>query len=157
MASCSSCTRSWSTTSVARNAPPRTTGEWNSFTGRPAAGRTSPSTSSGFAGNQVEVSITYVTDPGTGGIGAFVDDTQVVVDGDATPTGSRVTRPAGRSAAPAGQPAERGQLGDRRALVHAFAGIATEDSLLLGFGFEQLSDDAARQDLVDRALSGLIK
>ena len=33
---------------------------------------------SAYAGQQVEVSITYVTDPGTGGVGAFVDDTKVV-------------------------------------------------------------------------------
>ena len=34
---------------------------------------------------------------------------------------------------------------------------ATEDSLLLGFGLEQLSTDAERVTLVERALSGLLE
>jgi hypothetical protein len=36
---------------------------------------------SAYAGQQVEVSISYVTDPAVGGVGAFVDDTQVLADG----------------------------------------------------------------------------
>ena len=36
---------------------------------------------SAYAGQQVEVSISYVTDPAFGGIGVFVDDTALVVDG----------------------------------------------------------------------------
>ena len=41
-------------------------------------------------------------------------------------------------------------------LVNAFAGISTEDTLLLGFGLEQLSSDAERNDLMQRALNGLL-
>ncbi len=84
---------------------------------RPAAGRSVAFDLSAYAGQQVELSITYVTDPGTGGVGAFVDDTKVVVGGaddaadgfeGATSTWT-VRRPA------RGQPAERRQLGDRPA------------------------------------------
>ena len=41
-------------------------------------------------------------------------------------------------------------------LVNPYAGTSTEDSLLLGFGLEQLSTDAARVDLVSRALGNLL-
>ena len=37
---------------------------------------------SAFAGQQVEVSITFVTDPAFAGTGVFIDDTRVVVGGD---------------------------------------------------------------------------
>ena len=103
-----------------------------------------------YLGQQVEVSITYVTDPNTGGIGAFVDDTKITKDGT---TGRRVRgrlehvdrrRPAG------GSPPNQGNWKIGEKLINAFGGVSTKDSLLLGFGLEQLSDDAARQDLVDR-------
>ena len=42
-------------------------------------------------------------------------------------------------------------------LVNFLGGVATEDSLLLGFGLEHLSTDAERADLVERALDGLLE
>ena len=62
---------------------PGTSGTWNSFTSgfTPGGWRQAAVDLSGFAGDQVEVSISYVTDPNTGGVGAFVDDTHVIVDG----------------------------------------------------------------------------
>ena len=109
-------------------------------------------------GPAVEVSITYVTDPGSGGVGAFVDDTRIVVDGAVTradgfegATSTWTVRPAG------GQPADSGnwQIGER--LLNLYAGTSTEDTLLLGFGLEHLSTDAERADLVRRALGGLLE
>ena len=46
------------------------------------------------------------------------------------------------------------QIGE--SLVNCYAATSTEDTLLLGFGLEQLSSDAERADLVRRALGGLI-
>ena len=114
---------------------------------------------SAYAGKQVELNITYVTDPSTGGVGAFVDDTRIVVGGatlsadgfeGATSTWT-VTGP------PAGSPPANAEWEFGEQLVNFFAGTSTEDTLLLGFGLEQLSTDAERADLLGRALGGLIR
>ena len=111
-----------------------------------------------YAGQQVELSITYMTDPSTGGIGAFVDDTKVTVDGNTTADGFEGAESSWTvGSAPAGSPPNQGNWKIGEKLVNAFGGVSTEDSLLLGFGLEQLSDDASRKDLIDRALSGLIE
>ena len=111
-----------------------------------------------FPGQQVEVSLTYVTDPNTGGVGAFVDDTRVVVNGVPSADGfegpdERVVgrRRAGR------QPATGEQLVIGPKQVNFFAATSTADTLLLGFGLEQLATAAERNDLMDRALAGLIE
>ena len=41
---------------------------------------------SGYAGKQVEVSISYATDWSTQGLGVFVDDARVIVDGQPVAT-----------------------------------------------------------------------
>ena len=89
-------------------------GEWNSFTGSTGGWDQVAFDLAPFLGQQVELSITYMTDPATGGIGAFVDDTKVVVDGNTDADGFEGAaeqlddrRTAGR------QPAEPGELGNR--------------------------------------------
>jgi hypothetical protein len=41
--------------------------------------------------------------------------------------------------------------------VNSFAATSTSDTLLLGFGLEQLATQAERNELMDRALGGLIE
>ena len=131
----------------------RTSGDWNSFTGSTGGWQQVAVRPVGRSpAAQVEVSISYVTDPFTGGVGAFVDDTRLVVDGvttagrfeGATSAWARRRRPrAARTAA----------LGHRRAAP--LAATATRDTILLGFGLEQLATDQDRATLVRRALRGL--
>ena len=99
-----------------------------------------------------------MTDPASGGVGAFVDDTHVVVDGGRPPrTASRARRATGPSAGPpAGSPPNQGNWQIAEKLVDRLAGTSTEDTLLLGFGLEQLSSDAQRVDLLQRAFGGLL-
>ena len=104
------------------------------------------------------MSISYVTDPGTGGIGAFVDDTRLDDrrHDESAPTGSRAPRATGRS--PGRPRAARGTLGDWElgaTKLDLFSGTATDDTLLLGFGLEQVAAPADRTKLVKQALSGL--
>ena len=106
----------------------------------------------------MELSISYVTDPNTGGICAFVDDTRIVVDGavvsaDGFEDATSSWKPAG---APAGSPANRGnwRIGPKQ--FNVFAGTSTEDTLLLGFGLEQLATHEERAELVGQALGGLL-
>ena len=129
---------------------------WNSFTGSTGGWQQVAFDLSGYAG-QVELHITYVTDPSAGGVGAFVDDTRVVIDGV---DGRRRLRGRdellGPSPPPAGSPPNSGdwQIGEQ--LVNFFAGTSTEDTLLLGFGLEQLATDQQRAELVGQALDGLL-
>ena len=141
---------------------PGTTGRWNSFTGSTGgwdqvafdlAAFTGP------AGGPVELAITYVTDPATGGVGAFVDDTRIVIGGAVTDADGFEGASSSWTVSPqpAGSPPNSGnwQTGER--LLNFYAGTSTEDTLLLGFGLEHLSTDAERADLVRRALGGLLE
>ena len=134
------------------------TGEWNAIL-ESTPGWTDVSYDlSGFAGSQVEVSISYVTDPASGGVGVFVDDTHVVIDGNDDADGFEGATSAWTPGGPpAGSPPNSGDWQIGEVLLQSFAGTSTEDTLLLGFGLEHLSTDEERADLLDRALSGLIE
>jgi hypothetical protein len=133
-------------------------GTWNSFTGSSDGWQEVAVDLSNYSGSQVEVSISYVTDPAAAGIGAFVDDTRVVVDGqDVSADGFEgATSEWTIGGPPAGSPPNQGnwQIGPQ--LLTLYAGTSTEDTLLLGFGLEQLSSDAERAALVQSALTGLL-
>ena len=110
-----------------------------------------------LCGSAGGAAISYVTDPSTGGVGAFVDDTRVVIDGVTDADGFEgATSTWAPGDPPADSPPNSGnwQIGER--LVNSFAATSTEDSLLLGFGLEQLATDADRSDLLARALDGLL-
>jgi Zinc carboxypeptidase/Immune inhibitor A peptidase M6 len=137
-----------------------TEGEWHSITGSTNGWRDLTYDLSAFRGRQVEVSITYVTDPAAAGIGAFVDDTRVVVDGQEVPEQADGFEGASSLWTPGGPPegsppnSNNWEIGEQ--LINLFAGTSTEDTLLLGFGLEQLTTDAEREDVVGRALGGLL-
>ena len=133
-------------------------GAWNSITGSTDGWQELSYDLAGFAGEQVEVSITYVTDPASGGIGSFVDDTKVVVDGSTDADGFEGAESSWTvGSEPEGSPPNQGNWKIGEKLVNAFAGVATDDSLLLGFGLEQLEGDSARVEQLDQALTGLIE
>ena len=139
---------------------PGTSGTWNSFTsGATTSGWNQVAVDlSAFAGNEVEVAISYVTDPNTGGVGAFVDDTHVIVDGvDSADGFEGATSTWTVGGPPPGSAPNAGNWQISEKLVNAFAGTSTEDTLLLGFGLEQLSTEAERVDLLERALGALLQ
>jgi bacillopeptidase F (M6 metalloprotease family) len=137
---------------------PGSSGTWNSITGSTDGWKQVAYDLSSFAGRQVEVSITYVTDPGTGGVGAFVDDTRVVVNGVTSADGFEgATSSWTVGAPPPGSPAPSpGSWAIGGPLLNFFAGTSTSDTLLLGFGLEQLATDADRSALLKQALGGLM-
>lgn len=138
--------------------PCTTKGNWNALTGGTDGWEKLLFNLNAFAGQQVEVTISYVTDPTTGGIGAFFDDTALELgngarsqaDGfeAATSTWTLQGPPEGSP-----QPSANWQIGP--AAVNFYAGTSTDDTLLLGFGLEQVPNPAERTALVRRALSGL--
>ncbi|MET7716363.1 M14 family zinc carboxypeptidase [Streptomyces sp. NPDC005407] len=134
-----------------------TTGAWNRFTGSSNGWQPVSLDLSAYAGKQVELSISYITDPGTGGIGAFVDDTKLVVGG--TPQGPEgfetALGPWTVTGPPAGSPGNTGAWARAQALFHAHAAVTTRDTVLIGFGLEHVPGAADRKQLIGKALSAL--
>ncbi|MGK5110722.1 MULTISPECIES: M14 family zinc carboxypeptidase [unclassified Geodermatophilus] len=118
--------------------PTGTTGAWNRITGTSAGWQEVRFDLSAYAGGQVEVAISYVTDPFIGGAGVFVDRTRVTIGGtevepEAFETG---LGPWATPGAPAGSPGNADDF--QRAQSQVGAAITTDDTVLLGFGIEQV-------------------
>jgi hypothetical protein len=131
-----------------------TTGSWHALTGESGGWVPVAFDLSAFAGQQVEVVVSYVTDPSTGGNGVIIDDTKLtttagVADAEGFETGLGAWTVLGP---PAGSPGSAVDWERAPRLGKAVAGVATEDSVLLGFGIEQLADPAAQAELVGDAL-----
>lgn len=135
--------------------PTGTTGSWNRLTGSSDGWQDLQFDLSGYAGKQVEVSISYVTDPASGGVGVFVDDTRVTVDGTTTAEGFETS--LGAWTVPGAPDTSPGNVSDfRRSQVLVGSAISTQDSVLFGFGLEQIADPAERATLLGTAVKGLL-
>lgn len=122
-----------------------TTGRWNAATGSSGGWQQWTADLSGYAGSEVEVSITYMTDWATTGLGVFVDDATILVGGETVSTTSFEDGLGGWTGS--------GWESTTRAFEEG-AVVTTPDTVLLGFGLEGLPP-AARDDLVRRALTHL--
>ncbi|MDN3248149.1 M14 family metallopeptidase [Streptomyces sp. ZSW22] len=134
-----------------------TTGQWNSLSGSSGGWRQVEFDLSAYAGKSVEVSIAYVTDPGSGGRGVLADDASLVVGGTATQTeGFETSLGAWQVAGPpAGSPAVLKDWTRTGTLFQTYGAVTTDDTVLLGFGLEHLTEPAARTALVRQALRAL--
>lgn len=134
-----------------------TTGEWNSFTGASDGWRTAAFDLSAYAGRQIEVSVSYVTDPSDGGRGVFVDETRLVTGGGAeAPEGFETSLGAWTAAGPPeGSPAPRANWARSQDLYPSAAAVTTRDSVLIGFGLEHVGSATQRELILGRALRAL--
>jgi hypothetical protein len=134
-----------------------TSGAWNSFTGESDGWQQVEFDLSAYAGKSVEVSLSYITDPSSGGHGLLADDASLVVGGTATTTEGfetslgvwRVPGP------PAGSPAVLKDWTRTGALFQTYGGVTTDDTVLLGFGLEHVTAAADRTALLGKALAAL--
>jgi hypothetical protein len=135
--------------------PTGTSGAWNSMTGSSDGWQTARFDLSAYAGQQVEVSISYVSDPASGGTGLVVDDTRLLVGGTTTQSEGFETGlgPWTIGAPPEGSPTTGSAF--RRSEGLLSAAVTTRDSVLLGFGVEQLGSRADRARVLGRALARL--
>ncbi|MET9435306.1 M14 family zinc carboxypeptidase [Streptomyces sp. NPDC006551] len=134
-----------------------TTGSWNAFTG-PSNGWREASIDLGrYAGEKVELSLSYISDPGTGGTGAFVDDTRLVVGGTETDAEGFETALGVWSVPgpPAGSPRAGKDWIRSPGLFHSRAAVTTRDTVLLGFGLEHVPSAAQRTALIGKAISAV--
>ncbi|WP_131742592.1 M14 family metallopeptidase [Actinomadura roseirufa] len=135
-----------------------TSGQWNALTGNSNGWVPTAFDLSAYAGKKVEVSISYVSDPGTGGTGLFVDDTKVTTTGgliDAEGFESGLG-PWSVQGAPAGSPANAAEFARAQATIDSVSSVATKDTVLFGFGIEQARTPADQRALVSRALEHLL-
>jgi hypothetical protein len=140
-------------------APTGSSGSWNAATGNSGGFHDWNVDLSAFAGKQVEVSITYVTDPASQGLGVFVDDAKVIVDGATTAqTGfeSADISPFSVAGPPAGSPGNSNNWIQSASVGFADgAGIRTDHSVLWGFGLEGVTGADTRAKLLGDALGYL--
>ncbi|GHC64251.1 M14 family metallopeptidase [Streptomyces flavofungini] len=132
-------------------------GSWNSFTGSSGGWKPVAFDLSAYAGKKVEVSLSAVTDPGSGGRGLFADNAQLVVGGTATETEGFETSLGSWAVAapPAGSPNITGDWARTGELYQSHAAVTARDSVLLGFGLEHLPAAADRARLMGKALAHL--
>ena len=138
--------------------PQGTTGSWNSFTGDSEGWQPVAFDLSAYAGQQVEITISYVTDFLFGGVGVIVDDTKLVTtDGVVDAEGfEEGLGPWDVPGAPAGSPENIEDFERTQGLGGGItAAVATRDTVLFGFGLEQLGTPAAQAALV-RAVEDLM-
>jgi Immune inhibitor A-like, MAM domain len=136
--------------------PTGTTGAWNAASGRSGGWEQWSVDLSAYAGTQVEVSIAYISDWSVQGLGVFVDDTAVST-GETTSFedglgGWTVTGPPPGSA-PNGNNFER----TTAAGFPEGAAISTDDSIYFGFGFEGIATPEARNAVMGRVMTYLLR
>ncbi|HEX5880745.1 MAG TPA: hypothetical protein VF468_20875 [Actinomycetota bacterium] len=132
-----------------------TTGTWNAASGNSGGWQQWSVDLSAYAGQTVEISIAYVSDWATQGLGVFVDDV-TLPDGSSTSFeadlgGWQVTGPPAGSGANANDWIRTDASG-----FPVGNAISTPRSLLLGFGFEGISTDEERNQVMGRVLDHLL-
>ncbi len=137
--------------------PTGTTGAWNAASGNSSGWGEWNVDLTPYAGKQVEVSISYLTDWATQGLGVFVDDTSVVVDGALTEETSFEDGLGGWAPAPA--PAGSRETNTWSRTQKAFdegSVTTTDDTVFTGFGVEGFTSTDMRNDFISRAMAHLL-
>jgi murein tripeptide amidase MpaA len=132
-------------------------GEWHATSGASTGIEQWSIDLSKYAGSEIEVSISYATDWGTGDLGVFLDDASVTVDGNVVSDESfeidlgdwtLIGAPPGSAANP--------NDWERVGVVYEVASVVgTEDTVLMGFGFEAIDTQEERNEVMLRALKYL--
>jgi hypothetical protein len=136
--------------------PTGTTGAWNAASGNSGGWQQWAVDLSGFANQQVEVSISYASDWATQGLGVFVDDIEVSTGEGTTSfeTGSDGWSVLG---APPGSSPNPNDF--NRTTAGGFPegpSATTADTIYFGFGFEGITDAADRNEVMGRAIAYLL-
>ncbi len=137
--------------------PTGTTGAWNAATGASDGVEDWSIDLSAYAGSEIEVSISYATDWATGDLGVFLDDVTVDIDGS-TETES-FEDGLGAWSVPGAPEGSAGNANDWErvgVLFEVAAIVATDDTLLFGFGFEGISTAAERNEVMARSMEHLL-
>ena len=135
---------------------PTSPGIWNAATGNSGGFQDWRVDLSAYAGQQVEVSIVYQTDPASLGIGVFLDDLTATANGAVIHEAGFETDLDGWATpgAPAGSPGNTGDWARSQSPGYVDGpGIATGHSLHWGFGLEGVQGEAERSAILSNALA----
>jgi Zinc carboxypeptidase len=142
--------------------PTGTTGEWNAASGRSNGWQNWSIDLSAYAGSQVEVSISYVSDWGVQGIGTFLDDVTVSTE-DGTESFEdglgawTVAGPAPGSTVNANDWTRTTDVGfEEGAVVTMTPEDAAFRTVYFGFGFEGITSAEQRNAVMGRAIDFLL-
>ena len=137
--------------------PTGTSGTWHAATGKSGGQQEWSVDLSQFAGEQVEVSIAYASDWGTQGLGVFVDDLAVTVDGVQTSSTSFETGLDGWAVpgAPPGSSPNDNDWARAQPDFDETAVVGTDDTVYAGFGAEGFAP-AERDEFIAGALDHLL-
>lgn len=133
-----------------------TTGTWNAASGGSNGWTEFDVDLSAYAGKQVEVSISYMSDWGTQGLGVFLDNVRVETGGTVTAQTGFETDLGGWTAAapPEGSGPNSNTWSRSQKAFDNGAVTTTKDTVYAGFGLEGLTP-AARADFVKRSFRHL--
>ncbi|MEV8506164.1 M14 family zinc carboxypeptidase [Actinoplanes sp. NPDC051475] len=136
--------------------PAGTTGTWNAATGSSGGWKEFDADLAAYAGKQVEVSISYMSDWSTQGLGVFLDDARVEIGGTVAQRTSFESDLGGWTVAgpPPGSGVNSSDWSRSRLAFDSGAAVTTDDSVYVGFGLETLTS-AERDALMKRALKHL--
>ena len=137
--------------------PTGTTGSWNAATGDSGGWQEWSIDLTPYAGKQVEVSISYVSDWFVQERGVSLDDVRVLADGGLVSETSFEDGFGGWAVAP--PPAESSQANSyvrSNAVYDEGAVVTTDDTVFTGFGVEGMTSPATRVDFLSRALGHLL-
>jgi hypothetical protein len=136
--------------------PTGTTGEWNAASGRSAGWEEWEIDLSPYAGQQVEISLSYASDWAVQGLGNFLDDIHVSGGGGSTSFEAGLdgwTMPG----SPAGSAPNPNDYKRTESVGFAEgAVVSTDDTLYFGFGFEGISDAARRNEVMGASMDYLL-
>ncbi|SEG93740.1 Immune inhibitor A peptidase M6 [Nonomuraea solani] len=138
--------------------PTGSSGAWNAASGNSGGWQQWKIDLTPYAGKQVELSISYISDWATQGAGVFLDDFAVTLDGAAAETTSFETDLGGWTVGnpPAGSSPSVNNWFRTDQIFEEGGGIVTKDTVYLGFGVESVTGQAARTDLVKRSMRHLL-
>ncbi|MEV0346685.1 M14 family zinc carboxypeptidase [Nonomuraea sp. NPDC050680] len=139
-------------------APTGTSGSWNAASGNSAGWQQWKVDLTPYAGKKVELSVSYISDWSTQGAGVFLDDFTITLNGATAEQTSFESDLGGWSAAapPEGTSPSINNWARTDQVFEEGGGIATKDTVYLGFGVESLTTQAMRTDLVKRSLRHLL-
>jgi hypothetical protein len=136
--------------------PTGTTGDWHAAAGDSAGWQEWSIDLGAYAGGDVEIRISYASDWASQGLGVFIDDV-TLPDGSSTSFEGGDTGGWAPSGPPPGSaPNVNNFIFTTAAGFPEGATITTEDSLLLGFGFEAITGADTRAEVMGRAMSYLL-
>jgi hypothetical protein len=135
--------------------PAGTEGQWNAASGSSGGWQEWQVDLSQFAGQEIELSIAYASDWATQGLGVFLDDLSIGGDSTSFETdlgGWAVTGPP-EGSAPNANNYER----ITGAGFPEGAAVSTDDTVLMGYGVEGITDAQDRTDVIGRTMQYLLR